>query len=142
MIRQDRARYKLAHWEVVGPLNLLRWDLRVAHSGEQRLNSRLLLLATLQTTLAQPLLKQFPMPITKQEMERHAFHLGPGASKAQLSIYGIREGQTMEIRMESSNVLNHTNLNDPDSNIESNQFGRITTAGDPRIVQFGLKYRF
>ena len=74
-----------------------------------------------------------------------AILLGLGAWTVDFGLsrtFTIREGQTMEIRMESSNVLNHTNLNDPDSNIESNQFGRITTAGDPRIVQFGLKYRF
>jgi hypothetical protein len=44
--------------------------------------------------------------------------------------------------MEASNVLNHTNFNNPSANISSAQFGRITSADDPRIIQFGLKYNF
>jgi len=57
-------------------------------------------------------------------------------------LFKIVEGQTMELRMESSNVLNHTNFNNPNSATNSANFGRITTAADPRIIQFGLKYKF
>ena len=49
----------------------------------------------------------------------------------------------IELRLESFNVLNHFNWGDPATNFNSGQFGRITTqAGDPRILQFGIKYEF
>jgi hypothetical protein len=57
-------------------------------------------------------------------------------------VFRIVEGQTMEFRMEASNVFNHTNFLNPNSNISGAQFGRITSAEDPRIIQFGLKYNF
>jgi hypothetical protein len=49
----------------------------------------------------------------------------------------------VELRLESFNVLNHFNWGDPATNFNSSQFSRITTqAGDPRILQFGIKYDF
>ncbi|MDQ6707361.1 MAG: hypothetical protein M3Z85_15460, partial [Acidobacteriota bacterium] len=40
------------------------------------------------------------------------------------------------------NVLNHTNFNLPVSTLSSASFGKIQNAGDPRILQFALKYSF
>ena len=74
-----------------------------------------------------------------------AILLGPGAWTIDFGLsrtFNIREAQSVEFRMEASNVLNHVNFLDPNSNIESNQFGRIVAAADPRIIQFGLKYKF
>jgi hypothetical protein len=49
----------------------------------------------------------------------------------------------MELRLESFNLLNHFNWGDPVVNFNSSTFGKITTqAGDPRIMQFGIKYDF
>jgi len=49
----------------------------------------------------------------------------------------------VELRLETFNVLNHFNWGDPVANLNSATFGRITTqAGDPRILQFGVKYDF
>jgi len=51
--------------------------------------------------------------------------------------------QRLELRFESFNVLNHFNWGNPVTNFNSGAFGRITTqAGDPRILQFGIKYSF
>jgi hypothetical protein len=57
----------------------------------------------------------------------------------------IRERETLEIRADAFNVMNHpsaaqtaglhTAMNDP-------LFGTITTATDPRILQFSLKLKF
>jgi len=39
-------------------------------------------------------------------------------------------------------VLNKANFNNPTSALNSTNFGRILSAGDPRIMQFALKYDF
>ena len=50
---------------------------------------------------------------------------------------------TLELRVEVFNLLNNFNWGDPATNLDAGTFGRITTqAGDPRIMQFGVKYGF
>ena len=70
---------------------------------------------------------------------------GPGnwTLNAGLSrIFKITEGQTMEFRAEGTNVLNHTNFMNPSGTYTSSTFGRIQSARDGRVMQFGLKYLF
>jgi hypothetical protein len=51
--------------------------------------------------------------------------------------------QRVELRFETFNLFNTFNWGDPVTNFNSGSFGRITTqAGDPRILQFGVKYDF
>ena len=53
------------------------------------------------------------------------------------------ESQQIMFRAEFFNALNHVNLGAPGTSIlNTAAFGRITTAGDPRVIQFGLKYSF
>jgi hypothetical protein len=41
------------------------------------------------------------------------------------------------------NVFNRVNLSNPTASLNAGaNFGRITSAGSPHIVQFGLKYLF
>jgi hypothetical protein len=41
------------------------------------------------------------------------------------------------------NLFNNLNCGNPKMNLDAGTFGRITTqSGDPRIVQFGVKYGF
>jgi hypothetical protein len=47
-----------------------------------------------------------------------------------------------EFRAEFFNLLNQVNFNNPDLTQTSPTFGRLTSAKDPRIVQFGLRYDF
>jgi hypothetical protein len=48
-----------------------------------------------------------------------------------------------ELRLEAFNLFNHFNWGDPVVNFNSSTFGKITTqTGDPRILQFGIKYDF
>jgi hypothetical protein len=55
----------------------------------------------------------------------------------------LTDNQRLEIRVESFNLLNNFNWSNPQSNFTSGQFGRITSqAGDPRVMQFGVKYAF
>jgi hypothetical protein len=48
----------------------------------------------------------------------------------------------VQFRAEFFNIFNNVNFNAPNSNVSSAQFGRITSALDPRILQFGLKMLF
>ena len=50
--------------------------------------------------------------------------------------------QTVELRLESFNLLNHFNWGDPLLIFNAPTFGRITTqTGAPRIIQFGCEIR-
>ena len=56
--------------------------------------------------------------------------------------FQITEDQSVELRMEADNVLNHANFARPNERVGS-QLGRITsTANTGRIIQLGLKYAF
>jgi hypothetical protein len=39
-------------------------------------------------------------------------------------------------------VTNHVNFGPPTVSLNSSNLGKITTAGDPRIMQFALKFTF
>jgi hypothetical protein len=54
-----------------------------------------------------------------------------------------RESVSMEFRAEAFNVFNHPQFANPQTNIQSSAFGRITsTAVNPRIMQLALRFRF
>ena len=49
----------------------------------------------------------------------------------------------LELRLEIFNLFNNFNWGNPVTNFDAGTFGRITSsAGDPRIMQFGIKYGF
>ena len=50
--------------------------------------------------------------------------------------------RTLQARWEIFNVINHVNLGAPITALNSASFGQILTAGDPRIMQFALKFDF
>jgi hypothetical protein len=55
----------------------------------------------------------------------------------------ISERHTVELRMESSNILNHPAFSTPQASINSTQFGKITsTFFGRRVIQFDLYYTF
>ena len=55
----------------------------------------------------------------------------------------VREGQSVEIRIQGFNFLNHPAFGAGDQNINSTTFGLVSgTLSAPRIMQFGLRYRF
>jgi len=50
--------------------------------------------------------------------------------------------QSVQFRWEVFNVLNHVNFNAPVTALNSANFGTIQSAGDPRIMQFALKFTY
>jgi hypothetical protein len=57
-------------------------------------------------------------------------------------LFKIREGQRVELRFEFFNTTNHVNFGTPVNTVSSSTFGKIQSAGDPRILQFAMKYSF
>jgi hypothetical protein len=56
--------------------------------------------------------------------------------------FQLKERQKIEFRAEAFNVTNTVHFNNPTQDFDSNTFGQVTTARDPRIMQFALKYIF
>ncbi|MBI1786238.1 MAG: TonB-dependent receptor [Acidobacteria bacterium] len=71
---------------------------------------------------------------------------GPGVSNYDLSIFKnfkFTESAYLQFRAEAFNAFNHTQLNNPNNNIElTTTGGRVFSAKDPRIGQFALKIYF
>ena len=71
--------------------------------------------------------------------------LGPGRVTIDMGLtrtFQIREGQSLEFRAEAFNLPNHVNLAPPNTTLTNADFGKILSAGDPRIMQLALKYVF
>jgi hypothetical protein len=74
--------------------------------------------------------------------------IGPGVANVDFSVVKIfpihkgpfAETQALHFRAEFFNVLNHANFNNPNATVNASTFGRILSAADPRIIQFGLKF--
>ena len=76
------------------------------------------------------------------------FH-GPGLENVDLSLFKsffITERMRLEFRAEAFNLFNHANFTNPNafySPTSLGSFGRIfNTVGDPRQLQFALKFYF
>ncbi len=57
-------------------------------------------------------------------------------------LFALYEQVKLEARFEAFNAINHANFNNPTANVSSSTFGRITSAGDPRILQLAMKINF
>jgi hypothetical protein len=86
-----------------------------------------------------------PAPGTFGNHERNSIR-GPEFWKVDLALsrtFGITAAQSLELRAEAFNLFNRFNWGNPIVALASGNFGRILTqAGDPRILQFGIKYAF
>jgi hypothetical protein len=70
---------------------------------------------------------------------------GPGTWQFDIALsrtFQFRETQKLEFRAEAFNVTNSFRMTDPVTNFDTGNFGQVTTARDPRIMQFALKYLF
>lgn len=70
---------------------------------------------------------------------------GPGTNLWDLAVlknFFLTEQASLQFRAEFFNALNHPNWNAPGRDLGAGGFGVITSAQDPRIIQFGLKLNF
>jgi hypothetical protein len=70
---------------------------------------------------------------------------GPGMQQFDLSLaktFKVTERHQVTFRAESFNLLNRTNFFNPSGAIGSANFGRVTSARDPRLCQLTLRYSF
>jgi hypothetical protein len=86
----------------------------------------------------------FPAPGTFGNAGRNILD-GPGFQNVNMSLVKntrLTERFNFQFRAEAFNLFNHPNFNLPDNFLGSPTFGRITSARDPRHIQFGLKLLF
>jgi hypothetical protein len=70
---------------------------------------------------------------------------GPGYANLDLSLVrdvALPHGTRLQLRAEAFNVTNHVNFGLPVADLNSANFGRIFSAGPPRLLQFGVKLMF
>ena len=73
---------------------------------------------------------------------------GPASAATNLAVFRIfplplREGMRLQFRSEFFNLFNSVNLSNPNTSFSAGaNFGRITSAGDARVIQFALKLLF
>jgi hypothetical protein len=71
------------------------------------------------------------------------FLIAPGLINTDFSAikdFKMHERYRVQFRAEFFNIFNNVNLGAPNSTASSSTFGRITTAGSSRIIQFALKF--
>lgn len=82
---------------------------------------------------------------------RNFFH-GPGLNQTDLALHkwiqlGRDESRRLELRLEAFNVFNHAQFNNPDGSFTdgippNGTFGRVLSAGPPRVMQLAAKVHF
>ena len=86
-----------------------------------------------------------PAPFTYGNMARNSL-FGPGDiifDMSALKNFAITERVRAQFRAELFNAPNHANFGNPATNISTtSSVGIISSAGDPRQIQFGLKFLF
>jgi hypothetical protein len=71
--------------------------------------------------------------------------LGPNAvtwNAAAMKDFPLVEGKRLQFRTDFFNALNEVNLSNPNTTLSNGNFGKITAAASPRMLQFGLKLYF
>ena len=70
---------------------------------------------------------------------------GPGLAVFDLGLmkkFNLKERANLVFRAEFFNAFNHPNFGNPGGNLNSGSFGKITSAGSPRIIQLALRLSF
>jgi len=76
---------------------------------------------------------------------RRRFFHGPGLNNWDITLAKltkITENKALELRFEAFNLFNHAQFTNPSGEINSSEFGLVTGARDPRIMQLGARFSF
>jgi hypothetical protein len=76
---------------------------------------------------------------------RRRFFHGPGLNKFDMALAKttkFTESKELQLRLEAFNLFNHAQFQNPSGEINSSQFGFVTSARDGRILQLGAKFLF
>ena len=73
-----------------------------------------------------------------QFVSRRGLHVHMGLTRT----FHVRENQTVQLRVEAFNAPNHVSPGNPNMTLNNQNFDRILSARDPRLMQLGLKYTF
>jgi hypothetical protein len=76
---------------------------------------------------------------------RRRFFHGPGLNNFDMALAKttrITESKELQLRFEAFNLFNHAQFSNPTGEINSSQFGLVTSARAARIMQLGLKFLF
>jgi len=86
-----------------------------------------------------------PLIGTEGDVPRNYFR-GPGYFMMDMALmknFNIDENKYIQFRAEAFNLFNNVNFGNPSQNLRSSSFGIITgTTGNPRLLQFALKFFF
>jgi bifunctional non-homologous end joining protein LigD len=80
-----------------------------------------------------------------EKPDRIVFDLDPdvGLDFGLVKNFQVHEGKRVQFRAEAFNLLNRVNFGNPASNLNATAtLGRITTAGDSRVIQLALRFVF
>ena len=70
---------------------------------------------------------------------------GPGSFNTDFGLhkdFPLAERQKFQFRFEAFNAFNNVNFSNPTATVTSGNFMRITSSGDPRILQLAAKIIF
>jgi hypothetical protein len=70
---------------------------------------------------------------------------GPGRNNFDLSLFKVirvAEGKSFQFRAEAFNAWNHASFRNPNMTASGRDYGTISDAGPPRLLQMGLKFLF
>ena len=76
------------------------------------------------------------------------YFFGPGLDNFDMALekdVRVTEGTKLELRMEAFNVFNHAQFFGPTAvagDVNSDNFGRVTSADPPRVMQAAAKFAF
>ncbi|MCG3161825.1 MAG: hypothetical protein JMDDDDMK_03039 [Acidobacteria bacterium] len=86
-----------------------------------------------------------PTPGTISSQRSRGILYNPGFQNHNLTLvkdFSITESHRIQFRAEAYNWLNHPNWNGADTNPTSSTFGKVTSKGGNRELQFALRYQF
>lgn len=86
----------------------------------------------------------FEQPGQIGNANRRFFH-GPGLNNWDMALsksISFTESKALDLRFEAFNIFNHAQFQNPNGSIDSSNFGIITAANPPRILQIAGKFHF